>query len=58
MFSVDFEDLNGSHSSTGVKGLTISTDETTKVIKVLSVNGSHTSLFSADKNSVVGFMSM
>ncbi|XP_067933444.1 cyclic AMP-responsive element-binding protein 3-like protein 3 [Watersipora subatra] len=35
----DFEEFGGSPTQTEVKDLTISTDETTKVIKVLSVNG-------------------
>lgn len=40
-YFVDFDDLTNNHSvQPGVQGLTISTDETTKVIKVLSVNGS------------------
>ena len=36
---LDFEDLLTQNTSDPVKGLTISTDESTKVIKVLSVNG-------------------
>lgn len=37
--SFDFEDLLSQSSADPVKGITISTDESTKVIKVLSVNG-------------------